>query len=203
MKDIYKVKLPGKPVKLYTAKSLKEAMPTVFETVYRWPLGTKKLLRPRKTLRLGVHKLHPRDMSPRARSKVCGPGLSGEARRLFIEEGLTFDEQRQRGQLQAIEHTARIVEEYKAAHPEEYAARDRRRALRAEARKDERAKKTGRKRIDYTKLYSPTQIAEVLGVEPLEVRKFLRAKGVGKRGGRYAFKKSEAQKIIRAFRRQS
>jgi len=190
---VFKVKWAGKPVETFTGTKLKEKHPTIYTEVRMWEPGTKKRLGKRA---IAVHRLHPREMSVKARRKVCGVGLRGEARRLFIEEGMTFTEQCQQGRLIAAAHTNAAVERWKKSHPEEYAVRTRRAKERSEKRREEKGG------IDYSKFYSPDQIAKAAKVTPGEVRKFLRKKNVGKRGGRYAFKKHEAQKIVKALRRQ-
>jgi hypothetical protein len=201
---IYKVKDPGEPVETFTAQKLAKEQPALHEQVRTMPLGSKRIVKLRENKRIykiGVHKLHPNELSPKARAKVCGPGLTGEARRLFIEEGLTLKEQQEAGRLQAEMELAQVIADYKAAHPLEYEAKERRKAARQEIRAEERAKKTGRKRIDLTGLVTPKQLADRAELSPLEIRKFLRMKNIGKRGGRYAFQEKEAVRIIAAAKK--
>lgn len=191
MIHIFKVKWRGRPIRTFTSTSLKKEQPSIYSSCAG--------MRPGDTRRIGknvaAHFLHPREMSIKARRKVCGPGLRGEARRKFIEEGMTYQEQAEVGKLLAVAETNAAVQRWRDEHPEEYATRIKHRKARAEAKRKEEG------RIDYSKYYSPDKIAKAAGLTAPEVRKFLRKKNIGKRGGRYAFTKKEATRIARAAKR--
>jgi hypothetical protein len=204
VEEIYKVKEPGEPVQTFTGRKLKKADPILFEQAKHLKRGQKRVLKIREkrtTFRVGVHKLHPRELSVRARERVCGAGLRGEARRLFIEEGKTLEEQISEGRLRAELERAAAIREYYAEHPEEFQYKQSRRLKRKAKRIKQKEESTGKKVIDISGLITPADIAEEAEVTPLDVRKFLRAKNIGKRGGRYAFTEKEAARIVRAVRK--
>lgn len=204
MIQIYKVKEPGEPVQTYIGAKLKKLDRDVYELSKNLKLGEKRIVRVRQrkdVFIVGVHKLHPRELTPRARRKICGAGLKGEARRRFIENGETLQEQCEAAKLQVAIHQTEVIRQYREDHPEQYMARERRQGIRKLAAKKRRAEAKGEKYFDISNLLTPADLASVSGLSPLEIRKFLRLKNIPKRGGRYAFKKKEAKKIIRAARK--
>ena len=174
---------PGNSIKLIKLKRGRVA-----------PLPDKSKRKPVMIVRC----VHPSEMSEAMRKKVCPRGLRGEARRMFIEEGIPMAEQRERAKLSTALHMQEVMEEYRRTHPVEFQRTLQRRELRKQARREKKEKETGKKQIDYSKYVSPADMAEEAELSPLEIRKFLRLKGIGKRGGRYAFKRKEADRIIRA-----
>jgi hypothetical protein len=218
MIQIWKVKRPGKKVQTYTCgqgplhkNSLKRNEPELYALIkpggpQAVSIGEKKKVqlqhrgkRPafkgKKGWWVAVHWVHPREMSVSARKKVCGKGLMGEARRKFVEEGMTYAEQQHEAQPIVAARTAAAIQAYREDHPELYASRKRVQKERTEKRRKERGG------IDYSQYYSPVHVAKAAKLTPAEVRKFLRKKKIGKRGGRYAFTKPEAQKIARAAKK--
>ena len=192
---IYKIKTPGKPVKNWTGDRLHKERRDVFELARGMKPGDiRKFNRgtPRNPQWMGIQYVHPSQMTEKARRKVVGRGLRGEARRLFIEEGLTLDEQTLAAQPWVAAQQLATMERWREKHPEEYERKTRERKKRA---KEKRVKEG---RIDYSKYYNPKHLAKASGLTPAEIRKFLRKKKVGKRGGRYAFTKKEALRIARA-----
>lgn len=197
---IVKVKVPGKPIKSWTGTKIYKERPDLHRLIRdeglklgdkrKFNLGTKK-----NPKWIGIHVVHPSEHSRAARQRLCPAGLRGKARETFIEEGLTFQEQRMAALPAVATAQKQSVERYRAAHPEEYASRTKARKERTVAKRKERGG------IDYSKYYSPKHIAKAAGCSGLEVRKFLRKKNIGKRGGRYAFTKKEATRIVRALRK--
>lgn len=201
MHRIIKVKEMGEPVQTMTTDKLKKTDPVLYGHTRGMKLGDKRLIKIREqgtVFKVGVHLLHPRELSPKGRKKICGPGLVGEARRRFIEEGITLQEQIEAAKLQTALHTAQVIQEYRDEHPEEYMSRNKRKEERRQKRLEQKAKEKGTRVVDIRQFVTPSQIAEEYDLTPLEVRKFLRAKNIGKRGGRYAFKRSEAARIGKA-----
>lgn len=152
-------------------------------------VSRKAVVRPVPKTATRIYRVHPERLSEKQRRKICPPGLGGEARRQFIEDGLTFSEQVHRAK-------------------ESNALRQ------AEWTKKERVKKTARRkanreRADYEEPekeprfegVSVKEVAKRADLRPVEVRKFLRAKKIGKRGGRYAFTDKEADKVVRAVKK--
>lgn len=147
--------------------------------------------------------MHPRQLNRASRQWIWDhelQGLTGEEdRKLFVEGGMSVREIFAIGQEKAQLASAELVAEYRREHPEEYERQQRRRLERRAARR--RARGDTRPVIDISGMYTPAHIAKHTGRTPLEVRKFLRLKDIGKRGGRYAFKKAEAVKISRAVKK--
>lgn len=203
---IFKLKLPGKKAFLIPSYRFKKQYPKLWKRFRDTPLGETKIISAgkRTRARVGAKAIHPREMTPQARAKICPAGIRGQLRRAFIEDGITPKEFRTSPQytLNYQRAIARTLEEYYELHPEELGYKIKRREKRQQSINRELVKQGKPPKVDYSKLISPARIAKTLDVDPFEVRKFLRAKGVGKRGGRYAFKKEEAKKIIRAFRKE-
>lgn len=205
---IWKVKLPGKPVEKMAAFQFKERYPKLYPKFKSIKLGETRVLKVRrrrqKAARVGVQCMHPRELSPKARARICPWGLRGDMRRMFIEEGMTSQEYRARPEfmMEVNEHLRRVTEEYYEAHPEEQEYKLARRERKRKAVNKELAAQGRPPKIDYSKFISPNQIAAHLGVPGLEVRKFLRKHKIGKRGGRYAFTKQETRKLLRVMRKE-
>lgn len=135
-----------------------------------------------------IYRVHPNKLSEKQREKMAGPGEGGKYRAEFVEEGLTSDER----QMRAREVAALASADY---------------TRKESARKKERREKN-RQRADYQSSgeekepkfegVGVKEIAEQADLEATLVRRFLRAKKIGKRGGRYAFTDKEARKVVRA-----
>lgn len=155
--------------------------------------GREKVLKlPKDATR--VFRVHPNRLSEKQRELICGSGLGGEARRQFIEEGLTFPEQVHR------------AKESEALRQAEWAIKER--AKKKERRNRNRANRekegvVGKEpaEVPTDAIYNAGHVAKLSGRSPGEIRKFLRSKKIGKRGGRYAFTKDEATKIARAAKK--
>jgi hypothetical protein len=138
-----------------------------------------------------VFRVHPRRLSEKQRAQMAGGGERGKYLAEFVEEGMTGEERR----LRAREHSAL-----------EFAEWTRKESAVKKERRDER-----RSRSDYVppekdkpprfEGLGAKDVAKLAGLEPTEIRKFLRVKKIGKRGGRYAFTQPEAEKISRAAKK--
>jgi len=138
-----------------------------------------------------VFRVHPRRLSEKQRKKMAGGGERGKYLAEFIEEGMTGEERR----LRARERSALIFSEW--TRKESAEKREKREARRSradyeppESDKPQKFQGLGAK-----------DVAKMAKLEPTEVRKFLRVKKIGKRGGRYAFTQAEAEKIARAAKK--
>lgn len=194
MINVYKTKFPNQPIKTWIDVKMAKEAPELYDLARYMKPGEKKIFKLRQR-KVGIHFVHPREMTETARRKVVGRGLRGKARRLFIEEGMTFKEQLLAAQPEVAAHQIATIQRWRDAHPEEYARKTRERKERATKKREEKGG------IDYSKFYNAKHISKSAGITPLEVRKFLRKKKVGKRGGRYAFTKKEALRIAKAARK--
>lgn len=138
-----------------------------------------------------IYRVHPRRLSEKQRMLMAGGGERGKYLAEFIEEGMTGDERRERARnnasLQFAEWTRQESEDKRQKRDERRSRSD---YEAPESDKPPRFKGVGAK-----------EVAKLAELEPIEVRKFLRLKKIGKRGGRYAFTDEEASKIARAAKK--
>lgn len=139
-----------------------------------------------------VFRVHPNRLSEKQREKIAGLGERGKYRAEFVEDGMTTDERQHR----AREHSALQMAEWN--HKSSIEKRKRRIANRK--RKDYQPSESEQREPRFEGV-EVKEIAKQADLEPVEVRKFLRAKKIGKRGGRYAFTEKEAAKVIRAVKK--
>ena len=124
-----------------------------------------------RSANLTVQRIRPSQLSEAQREGLCPPGLVGEARRLFIEDGMTLKDQRLQAQMQSTLRRIETRQEGQAREPvEEDAAR-----------------------------FGVRHLAKATKLKPRAVRLFLKDKGIGRRDGNYLFTKAEAEKIGRAI----
>lgn len=135
-----------------------------------------------------IYRVHPNRLSEKQREKMVGPGEQGRYRAEFVEEGLTSEERKHRAQEQSA---LQMAEHAKA----ERAVKKQRRQLNKGRRDFGEPAEEKEPRFEGI---SVKEIADRAELEPTEVRRFLRLKKIGKRGGRYAFTEKEAKKIVRA-----
>lgn len=147
---------------------------------------------PRDAGVLIVKRISAGALSEEQRERIAGMGEKGELRRQFVEEALTAKEQRHR----AEEHTALMEAEWSR---KTRAKKRERRKLNAK-RTDNDVGPT-EETVPTDAIYGAGDVAKLAGLESSLIRRFLRSKGIGKRGGRYLFKKSEAEKIARAAKK--
>lgn len=139
-----------------------------------------------------VFRVHPRRLSEKQRAKMAGLGERGKFLAEFVEEGMTGEERR----LRAREQSALQVAEW--TKKESVQKREQRDVRRSRA--DYEAPGDGDKPQRFQGL-GAKDVAKLAGLEPTEIRKFLRIKKIGKRGGRYAFTQAEAEKIARVAKK--
>jgi hypothetical protein len=138
-----------------------------------------------------IFRVHPRRLSEKQRTKMAGLGEKGKFLAEFIEEGLTGDERRDKARAQSallFAEWTRKESEVKRQKREE--RRSRSDYVAPENGKPARFQGLGAK-----------DVAKLADLQPTEIRKFLRIKKIGKRGGRYAFTQAEAEKIARVARK--
>lgn len=139
-----------------------------------------------------IFRVHPNLLSRKQRKKLIGEGEKGKLREQFIEDGLTATEQRHR----AKETTAMVTAEW--AKKTGKVRKERRRLN--EKRSDYETPESKEKEPRFEGL-GVKDIAKAADLEPIDVRKFLRRKKIGKRGGRYAFTEAEAKKVTKAVKK--
>jgi len=153
-----------------TSPALQQKRRDLYEKVREANLQPDQAARVRSA-KLTIKRIRPSQLSQEQREGLCPPGLVGEARRLFIEEGMTLNDQQVQAQMHS---TLRKIETRQAAQAQEPV--------------DEDAPRFGvRHLVKATKL------------SPRVIRQFLRDKGIGRRDGNYLFTKAEAEKIGRAI----
>lgn len=159
--------------------------------------GYRKEVRGRSTVKplpkgcTRIFRVHPNRLTEKQREMMAGDGERGKYRAEFIEEGMTGKERRERAREQSAFLYRKWTSEESAKKREQ---RDERRS-----RSDYDAPESNGK-PRFVGL-GAKDVAKLAGLEPGEIRKFLRLKKIGKRGGRYAFTEREAKKVAKAAKK--
>ena len=159
----------GRGTLVATSPALQAKRRDLYEKVRTAALQPNQTARVRSA-KLTVQRITPGQLSQEQREILCPPGLVGEARRLFIEEGMTLKDQRLQAQMQS---TLRRIETRQVAH--------------------------GLSQEQDVPRFGVRHLAKATKLKPRAIRLFLKDKGIGKRGEDYLFTKAEAEKIGRAI----
>lgn len=181
--DLYKaVRAADPPVDTGIVLIDEDAFPLV-KGGYAKTVRQKRVVRklPKDSTR--VYRVHPNRLSEKQREKMAGPGEGGRYRAEFVEEGLTSEERKHRAQEVAA---LRSAEWSRKEHAK---------------RKSRRGETSAASAINPSATMGVKETAQKAGIEPVELRRFLRLKKIGKRGGRYYFTPREAEKIAKAARK--
>lgn len=158
---------------------------------YAKEVRQKQVIKPVPKGATRIFRVHPMRLSENQRAKMAGLGEKGKFLAEFVEEGLTGDERREKARANAsLEFAEWTRKESVVKREQRDARRSRSDYVAPDSGKPPRFQGLGAK-----------DVAKLADLEPTEIRKFLRIKKIGKRGGRYAFTQAEAEKIARVAKK--